>query len=97
MFAPAYNDQGSEGRSNSEADDIFLFQILISYQNYHINWGNLGYITFFFVGGGRSPEPKWIGDIAGLALLDPPLILYNRMLNKLGYISAHSHSPRWIH
>ena len=35
----------SEGLLPSEADDIFLFQRLISLKNYHINVGNLDYMT----------------------------------------------------
>src|SRR6218665_1591544 len=33
--------RGSEGRSPPEADNIFLFQRLLSLQNYHINLGYL--------------------------------------------------------
>ena len=41
------------GTEPSEADDIFLFQILIYFKNYQINFGNLDYNTFFFVGRGK--------------------------------------------
>ena len=35
----------SEERSLHEASDIFLIQSRISYQNYHINFGNLVYMV----------------------------------------------------
>jgi len=37
---------GGMGAPASDADDILLFQRLISQQNYHINLGNLDYNNF---------------------------------------------------
>jgi len=43
--APAYNGQGVRGTKPPETDDIFLFQRLISFKNYHVSLGNLDYMT----------------------------------------------------
>ena len=44
-YAPAYNGQRVRGTKIPEADDIYLFQRIISLKNYHINLGNLDYIA----------------------------------------------------
>jgi len=46
-------------RGPSEADDIFVFQRLISLKNYHINLGNLDYMArvrgvYASIGGGEQ-------------------------------------------
>jgi len=48
----------TEGTSSDHC--IFLFQRLISLQNYHINLGNLDFNKNFIPSeGGQSPLPKW--------------------------------------
>ena len=70
MSVPPYN--GQRGKVSPEADDIFLFQRLLSQQNYHINLGYLDYIAC--VGAGlhqhimvRGSE-AWQRDIVPLKL-----------------------------
>src|SRR6218665_1265433 len=48
--------RGSEGRSPPEADNIFLFQRLLSLQNYHIN---LGYLYRLHSERGSTSSPAY--------------------------------------